>query len=124
MHLNATAVVKRVTHASNATGQANTLVTVYDQIPCHVAPVSDSNPTTRSVGGAQDQMNLRGYAWFPLEWPDERVGPALATVNILIGDIIETGGQEWRATTDEDPAQDVPTRIRVRIDRPHNEVVA
>lgn len=125
-HLNAFAVVKRVQKSNTPTGKTTSLVVVYNQIPCHVAPVSDTNPTTQSIGGgSQDLMTLRGYAWFPLEWPDARTGqPDMTPVEIQLGDIIETGGQEWRATTDEDPEQDIPTRKRVRIDRPHNGVDA
>lgn len=124
LHLGVVAVVSRVVKANNSTGTSSSTVIVYDQIPCNIAPVTDSNPTVQQNQNTTSVLQQRGFAWFPLEWVDERVGGAAGSVVIQRGDIIEVDGQKWRASMDQDPAQVYETRRRVAVNKPHTQVTA
>lgn len=124
LHLGTLATVKRVSKTNNSTGTSSTSVLIYDQIPCHLAPISDTNPTVTTNENASTSLVQRAYGFFPLEWVDERVGGSPLSVQINRGDIIEVDGQKWRASSDQDPAQNFETRRRVTLANPHSEVVA
>lgn len=102
------------TETRTPTGWAKADATVYSQIDCHVAPISQSSPTARDSDENSD-LFIEGYAWFPAELS----GTPTA---FMLGDIIEVAGQTWRATTDQDPDQGNARLRRVRVNRPHKPV--
>lgn len=114
--LDGRADVTRGTSSNTPTGRSKTPAAIYSQIPCHIAPVSESAPTVDSsteLAGLED----RGYAWFPVTFNN-------ASVDIRRGDIITMNGQNWMATTDMDPLQGNDRRRRVRVHRPYQTVTA
>lgn len=129
LKLDTTATVRRIGGTQNATGKGNTTTVVYEDIPAHIAPGSDTNPTTTTTGQVST-LDQPALAWFPLLWPDARTpvpdgeDPVPVAVVIKRGDLIECGGQTWRAASDQDPAQLNSPRVRVRISRPHGQVNA
>lgn len=117
IHLAAFADVRRASETETPTGKSKAMALEYEQVPCHVAAVTDSNPTTRTEA-AQDALNIGAYAWFPLVWKKPETEEPIP-VTIMRGDTIEVGSQTWIATADQDPDQPDPTRVRVRVHRPH-----
>ena len=123
-HLDGVATVQRGTLTDTPTGKSTNNITVYFQIPCKLAPVSEKNPTTDASEG-RESLPIIGLAWFPLEWPDSRdvVAPGAQPVPVPVvierDDLIKIDGKTWRATTDQDPEQEGSPRVRVRVSRSH-----
>lgn len=119
------ATVSRPGGTETATGRSNTPVLVYDQIPVAISPGTSSNPgTTEYLQHAVSDLESYGYCWFPTEWADETESGDILPVSIHAGDIIVINGETWYATTDEDPRVGFQTRVRARVNRPHDQVSA
>lgn len=112
--LDGKADVTRGTSTNTPTGRSKTPGALYSQIPCHIAPVSESSPTVDS-STELNSLEDRGYAWFPVTFGGN-------PVDIRQGDVITMNGQKWVATTDMDPAQGNDQSRRVRVHRPYQAV--